>query len=445
MSHLRFTSLLLCSAAIISTPVRADASLEELKAKLERAEKENIVLKTEKVERENVTMKLEKIEAENAALRNEAKVVKTPTASVPSQKTVTAPVNTPVSEAKTLARKEPVETIVRTPREHVLVNREINRALDAIPKDDPHREMMAKAIPSAPVEPVTQTQSPWGGIYAGVNVGYNAGTNSNVTSENWNNQTQAGTGPGGLVQSGSTISTTFTGNASNNQSGFAGGVQLGYNYLTSRLLFGAETDLQGSNTRGTSIIYGDARDQVNSQVTIVLPGGLPPLVLPGTYTGSGVGTNTIQGGVDYIGTVRGRIGYLAKPELLLYGTAGLAYGGAWANYTQLAAYEGQASIAAISSAVQPLQNYNGTGSQTKLLTGWTAGAGAEWMFMPNLSLKGEALYWDLGRMTVNTKALGGDGINKIWGNSSVNYSGIMTRVGLNYHLNLTAPPISTKY
>ena len=46
MSRLRFT-LLLCSTAIISTPVMADASLDELKAKLEKAEKENKDLLTD--------------------------------------------------------------------------------------------------------------------------------------------------------------------------------------------------------------------------------------------------------------------------------------------------------------------------------------------------------------------------------------------------------------
>jgi outer membrane immunogenic protein len=38
------------------------------------------------------------------------------------------------------------------------------------------------------------------------------------------------------------------------------------------------------------------------------------------------------------------------------------------------------------------------------LSGWTAGGGLEWMFMQNWSLKAEALYWDLGRMNVETVA-----------------------------------------
>ena len=67
------------------------------------------------------------------------------------------------------------------------------------------------------------------------------------------------------------------------------------------------------------------------------------------------------------------------------------------------------------------------------------------MFSPNWSLKGEALYWDLGNMNVNTNARASEGSGQIWGHTSVNYSGIMARAGLNYHINLAAAPIATKY
>jgi outer membrane immunogenic protein len=427
------TLMLLASTALSSSSAYADDALDQFKLRFERAEKENLQLKAEKLERENFAMKAEALEKENAKLRAESKSV-----------TLSVAQAAPTSTAP--AKSKPAHVAAASNHEYISgAARALDAALAKIPKNDPRREMMAKAIPTEPVEQVTQPQSRWDGIYAGLNVGYNAGTNSNVTSENWNNQTQGQTGLGGLVQAGSTISQTFTGNASNNQSGFAGGVQLGYNYLKDRVLFGAETDLQGASLRGTSVIYGDAVDSVTSSVTLPPIGPFPGGAVPGTYSGNGVGTNTIQAGVDYIGTVRGRVGYLAKPELLLYGTAGLAYGGAWANYTQKAAYESVGSVATVSVNTAGLQGYDGNGNQQKLLTGWTAGAGAEWMFMPNLSLKGEALYWNLGNMTVNTKALGGDGINKIWGNSVVNYSGIMTRVGLNYHLNMATAPVIAKY
>ena len=41
---------------------------------------------------------------------------------------------------------------------------------------------------------------------------------------------------------------------------------------------------------------------------------------------------------------------------------------------------------------------------TDLRTGWTAGAGVEWMFLPRWSVKAEYLYYDLG--TANTANVG---------------------------------------
>jgi len=69
--------------------------------------------------------------------------------------------------------------------------------------------------------------------------------------------------------------------------------------------------------------------------------------------------------------VRGRAGYLITPTLLLYGTAGFAYGD-----------------------VTAFQRSNTS-------TGWTAGGGAEWLFSPNWSAKVEYLYVDLDSSGIN--------------------------------------------
>ena len=150
--------------------------------------------------------------------------------------------------------------------------------------------------------------------------------------------------------------------------------------------------------------------------------------------GTGViGSTTIQGGVDYLGTVRGRIGYLWNPTLLIYGTGGFAYGGAFANVAQLAG-----------TGVNTL--WVGGGQRSQLLTGWTAGGGMEWMFMPNWSLKAEALYCDLGRMNIETAAFNPTENLVGWGRSSVNYSGVTARAGVNYHFNWGgSAPIVAKY
>lgn len=78
---------------------------------------------------------------------------------------------------------------------------------------------------------------------------------------------------------------------------------------------------------------------------------------------------TVTAKADALATVRGRFG-VAFDQVLLYGTGGLALA--------------DAKISASSGGL--------TLSDSKTLTGWTAGAGVEWMFMPRWSLKAEYLY-----------------------------------------------------
>ena len=73
---------------------------------------------------------------------------------------------------------------------------------------------------------------------------------------------------------------------------------------------------------------------------------------------------------DWLATVRGRAGY-AFDRFLVYGTGGAAFG------------DLQAAFGAL-----PFSN--------STQTGWTAGAGVEFAFTPNLTAKVEYLYVDLG-------------------------------------------------
>ena len=217
--------------------------------------------------------------------------------------------------------------------------------------------------------------------------------------------------------------------ASNNQSGFMGGAQIGYNYQWSNnILLGVETDIQGTNTRGagrtsTGYLSEEAGTIVNANT---------------------IGSTVVQGGLDYLGTVRGRIGYLWNPTLLVYGNGGFAYGGTWGNVAQTAANSTTLTLGGNVFGTSLLRV--GGGQQSQLLTGWTAGGGIEWMFMPNWSLKAEALYWDLGRMNVNTISYVSDASSSGWGRTSVNYSGVTARAGINYHFNwVGSAPINAKY
>jgi outer membrane immunogenic protein len=267
----------------------------------------------------------------------------------------------------------------------------------------------------------------WTGFYAGLNAGYNFGTNPNVGVQNiappWT-FTDTGTAivPGNAAFA-------LSGLASNTQSGFIGGGQVGYNYqYGSNILLGLEADIQGAGVRGGSVTNGAAVSPNASRIP---------------HEMTAIGASAVQGGVDWLGTVRGRLGYLWTPTLLVYGTGGLAYGGAYANVVQTGVEDSY-----LRGAYELTNTWVGGGRQSQILTGWTAGGGAEWMFAPNWSLKAEALYWDLGRMNVQTAALGitgdinGHNNNIASGRTSVNYQGVMARAGLNYHFNWGGAPVA---
>jgi len=78
---------------------------------------------------------------------------------------------------------------------------------------------------------------------------------------------------------------------------------------------------------------------------------------------------SVSAKIDAIGTVRGRIGY-AFSNVLLYGTGGYA----WAD--------NKMTLSGLGLSV----------SDSQFLSGWTVGAGAEFLIAPQWSLKAEYLY-----------------------------------------------------
>jgi outer membrane immunogenic protein len=102
---------------------------------------------------------------------------------------------------------------------------------------------------------------------------------------------------------------------------------------------------------------------------------------------------------------RGRAGWLATPNLLLFGTGGFAYGrvaesanyalnGSSSQFPNFSASSGFSFICAASGA----PCFTGASSATR--TGWTAGGGLEWLFAPHWSAKIEYQFIDLGSETL---------------------------------------------
>jgi len=221
-----------------------------------------------------------------------------------------------------------------------------------------------------------------------------------------------------------------TGLVDTNNGGFIGGGQVGYNYQ-----FGA-----GGWNAWVVGLEADIQGVAASTSTSNLATGAPFTPFYGI-----VGTAQVTKSLDYIGTVRGRIGWLGTPTLLLYGTGGLAYGGVNSSTSMVQ------GITPLLATVTP-NAWGGAGSYSDTRVGWTVGGGLEWMFMPNWSAKVEYLYYDLGSatygggLTSTFIAATGAPIFLNATATSVRYNGHILHAGLNYHFNWLAPaPVLSKY
>jgi outer membrane immunogenic protein len=239
----------------------------------------------------------------------------------------------------------------------------------------------------------------WSGFYLGANLGYSWGNSDNSTTID-----RFLTGlplPGALIG---------TNNASNSADGVIGGGQIGYNWQITNWLVGLEADIQGSGEKGSSAIT----------------------CLNCADDGTNIVTNLNQK-LDWFGTVRGRIGILATPDVLLYGTGGLAYG----EVNVGASATGNTGNGTPTTVVLP-----GT-SSTRV--GWTAGAGVEGHIGGNWTAKLEYLYMDLGTVSGGPAELTGILVpaRTVAGLSySSHFTDNIVRVGVNYHF---GGPVVAKY
>jgi len=145
-------------------------------------------------------------------------------------------------------------------------------------------DLPARAAPPAPV--LAAPIFTWTGFYGGINVGW--GWRSDDSSSVFVNG--AAPTPGTLFFD------------SNDDGGFVGGAQIGYNYQIGSFVIGLETDIQWADT--------DQDVRVRFE-----PAGAPGTFVPGDFR------NDLS---DWFGTVRARAG-VAFDRVLIYATAGLAY------------------------------------------------------------------------------------------------------------------------
>jgi outer membrane immunogenic protein len=218
---------------------------------------------------------------------------------------------------------------------------------------------------SADIGPYFQAQPAliwgWTGFYVGGNAGGIFSSSNTITNTGFD------TGPAGLGRflSGGAIPSSVT----LSQVGFNGGGQVGYNWqIGPNWMWGVEADFDGTTARSTS--------------TAAFGGNAIFVPISTSYSRE----------LDALGTVRGRVGFLAVPTLLLYGTAGLAYA------------QTRVGSSFLCAACAPPSGTQGstTNESTFNPVGWTGGAGVEWQFTPAWSIKAEYLYVDLGKTQTNT-------------------------------------------
>ena len=134
-----------------------------------------------------------------------------------------------------------------------------------------------------------------------------------------------------------------------------------------------------------------------------------------------------QAKLDYLATIRGRVGYTLTPNLLGYVTGGLAIGGGSASAT---------------GTLFPLGFPTWTGAGSASRVGWTIGAGAEYALSNNWSVKGEYLYYNLG----STKLVAVDALLPSAVAYNVKRDGHVFRLGVNYRFGWgAAAPVVAKY
>lgn len=188
-------------------------------------------------------------------------------------------------------------------------------------------------------------------------------------------------------------------------SGFVGGGTLGINFQAGSIVYGLETDFSWLSNKAN---YVDPNGSINAY-----------------YPSE---TNRLKD----LGTVRGRLG-LAVDRALVYFTAGLAYG----EVNDAVQYNSFRFPTVGAPFNVPYYSVNTT------RVGWVAGGGVEYAVTQNWTVKGEALYVDLGTANANWISLNAANAQFFPGNANYNLRWNMTaailRAGVNYKFDWFAP------
>ena len=311
---------------------------------------------------------------------------------------------------------------------------------------------------AAPPPPPPVPVCVWCGVYVGVNGGGAWMTRNGWGSNNGGNDVFVETvGAGGVIfpvsagvinnggnGNGNGFGFFNNGNNNNNQGGGFGGGQIGINWQWGMFVAGGELDFQGSRVNANGV--GVAGNIFGGLTTIATTERL-----------------------DYFGTARARVGLaFGGPgwnwgwgpagfggSVLVYATGGFAYAGmreGFASVLNVPGVAAGAGAAVIPGAAITLASAN-IGNNGR--TGFAAGGGVEWKFLPNWSVKGEYQFIGLRQgplasateiVATGPAILVGAPTTFVMTHRNPSFGIHTARIGLNYHFTLAPPaPVVAKY
>lgn len=241
----------------------------------------------------------------------------------------------------------------------------------------------------------------WSGFYAGLNAGAAFGRSKASTSPDCS----LAPGPAYICDNtgggaGNATVVAASGSGTITDTGFTGGIQAGYNWQRNNIVYGLETDFGAFNLKGS-------RQGSGVYLTTVGPQPGDAYTMGSSFS------------ADWLVTLRGRLGTVVMPNLLVYATGGLAL----TRLTVGNDYTDQAGLAGMGA---------GSSSSSAVKAGWVLGGGLEWALSNNWSVKGEYLYVDFGKVTttLNMSAGGGGYAQAI--STTSDLSAHVARAGVNY-------------
>ncbi len=257
----------------------------------------------------------------------------------------------------------------------------------------------------------------WEGFYLGVNAG--------ADFNNYDSYRQTGATAGAVANLAAGVRDPFLVTRS---TGFAGGGQIGYNFTLDGGFIGSSLGVFGTalspvfGGRAGGPIFGVEAD-IDATTNVA----------SGLYIGTTNLASSYRSHPDFVGTLRGRLGY-AFGNIMVYGTAGLAYANVRDSVIQRDAAGGVA----------------GVGATNGLRTGIAYGGGVEYAIPTTsfvnffkasaVTVKAEFIHYELGSSSVGYVS----GANVY--NVRFQEKGNLARIGVNYKFGGATPtPVVARY